>query len=79
MKRADKYKLPAPNHYFKDVKPKPSKATSCAKDEKFCGFVEHARWEAAKTKGPGQYFDKISYKLVSPRCRPPMYYKASEK
>ena len=53
MRRSEKLKFPSPNAYFKDVKAKPQKPSSCAKDQKCCRFIEHARWEAAKTKGPG--------------------------
>ena len=79
MRRSEKLKLPAPNYYFKDQKAKPLKATSCAKGDKFCGFVEHARWEAGRTKGPGQYHDKVSYKLTTPREFEAVYHKESEK
>lgn len=79
MRRSEKLKLPAPNAYFKDMKAKPQKASNQSKDEKFCSFVEHARWESMKTKGPGQYADKVSYKLTSPRIKHPVFWKESDK
>ena len=46
MRRSEKLKLPAPNHYFKEPQAKPQKASSGPKGDKFLSFVEHARWEA---------------------------------
>ena len=46
MNFAKKKGIPAPNAYFKDLKPDPGAKSSVSKGPKYCGFIEHAKWES---------------------------------